>query len=94
MKKFMKGENWTYHKGEYMSEAATVAKKELTETEKQVLLIEGNYPRREGFIRRVCHLWKNYYRINYINKRTGEIPESHFIQVRDGELIVDKTPEK
>lgn len=46
--------------------------------------LDEAYPERTGYKRRVAPLWGPYFRVNYIDTETGEIPYSYFVMVKDG----------
>jgi len=52
------------------------------EADREARLVADEFPERYGFVRRIAHLWGPYFRVNYIEEETGDIPESHFLKVK------------
>lgn len=53
------------------------------------LYIDVAFPHKDGYKRRIPHLWDNYFRINYINEKNGHFDKTAFLEVMEnGEIIV------
>jgi hypothetical protein len=63
--------------------ATTVDKSEINK--EHLEFINKNYPLRKFFTRKICHLWDNFYRVNFHNSIDIEhkIEQSYWVEVPD-----------
>ena len=76
------------------AEKPEVTKKELSEAERIAMLtaiIEKAYPEKWNHVRKVPHLFDNFFRVNYFNiDNQNKIDESHFLEVVNEKIMERK----
>ena len=67
-----------------------VTESQLTQTADPVSILEARFPEKAGRMRKLKHLWSEYWRVNIYDMEKQQIVESYFAKVDGNEVNITK----